>query len=221
MATFIHFLNTHLVSTQSVGNLSPKFPPSWSLTDGKDPSMWQLPVEVKCGRREIWICYIWTRSSSSPLKQNFNLQTMGKFLLDVCQSLVQPAHSFGRMMENLEQNLFNPENAQGWRFCCCGILGRTFGKDKKTHPKVDNNSSRLGMRTSKWQQVTVKEKANPKSRLALNQCQIKYFRSAQWVQVKQSHFKECWNISFFSTKKKMLKENILTDAFPFSERRKN
>lgn len=161
MAIFINFLNAHLVSTWSMGNLSPKFPPSWSLSDGKEPSMWQLPAEVKCGRKETWICYICTRSSSSPLKQNFNLKIMGKFLLDVCQSLVRPAHSLGRMMEKLERNLFNPKNAQRWRLCCYGILGRTLGKDKKTCPKDDNNSSRLGVRTSKWQQATVKEKNQP------------------------------------------------------------
>lgn len=219
MAIFINFLNAHLVSTWSMGNLSPKFPPSWSLSDGKEPSMWQLPAEVKCGRKETWICYICTRSGSGPLKQNFNLKTMGKFLLDVCQSLVRPAHSLGRMMEKLERNLFNPKNAQRWRLCCYGILGRTLGKDKKPVPKMITTAADLGWELPSGNRPQWKKKTNPKSRLALNQCQIKYFRSAQWIQVKQSRFKECWNTSFFH--KKMLKENILTDAFPFSERRKN
>lgn len=62
---------------------------------------------------------------------------------------------------------------------------------------------------SKWQQATQwrkkKNPTQPKSRLALNKCQIKYFRSAQWIQVKQSCFKECSNISFFFLEKKKKK----------------
>lgn len=38
---------------------------------------------------------------------------------------------------------------------------------QKTCPKDDNNSSRLGVRTSKWQQATVKEKNQPEKQISI------------------------------------------------------